>query len=1095
MQQEPFKSNFNFLKTDFPLLQNIAASAEYYLHTDPAVSLSKLRLFLEKVTDLLLDEHFLEDPYDNSLDNRIRLLKREEVIIEAKIDNCFYFIRTKANKAIHKGRANVSIATQALRNAFSIAEWLQDVYGEKGELPDKGFLVPPNLDARHALHELREKYDQLEKDHQDALEEIRKAAEQKSEVERKELIAQAYEGSRKLSLSEGQTRAIIDRQLRNAGWDADTENLTFAAGTRPEKGRNLAIAEWPVAGGRADYALFIGMTLYGVVEAKKKSRETLSDMAQAKRYSTNVQMNNGEELLGRWGAYRVPFMFTTNGTLYHFQLENRSGTWFLDGREASNHPRPLKFWFSPRDLEELYKKDLEAAREKLANDPYLYLKDPKGLNLRYYQIEAIQAVENTVVEPDRDRALLAMATGTGKTRTVMGLCYRLLKSTRFNRILFLVDRTILGTQAADSFKDVIIEDLETFGKIYDLKEIGDIIPELDTKVHFSTVQGMYRRLFDRIDDESYLPTVGTYDCIIVDEAHRGYNLDLEMDDYEVLFKDQSDYRSKYKMVVEYFDAFRIGLTATPAPHTVNVFGHPVYEYTYRRAVIDGFLVDYEPPYIIRTQLSEEGISWGRGETIKVYDRFSKEIEELENLEDEVRIEVEGFNKMVLTESFNRVILDELTRYIDPYGPDKTLIFCASDDHASDVVRWLKQAFEESGLVVDDNAIRKITGSVDKPGDAVKYFKNENQPVIVTTVDLLTTGVDVPEICNLVFLRRVNSRILYEQMLGRATRLAPDIGKEAFRIFDAVGLYQNMEKVSNMKPVVTRPQTSFSGLVEEFTDIEEKVQLEADKKEAQQRQLDQIVAKIQRKKNKLTDEQVEQFKLLSGGLTPDEFISQLHSQETQEAVDTVRQRRELFARLDEMKGVPRVQYISEHEDVHLATDRDYTITYNAEDYLENFRTYILDNRNKLSALEIVCARPNSLSREDLKQLRLELSLHGFDAIKLREAWKTARNEDIAADIIAYIRSLALGDQLIPQEERIRKAMAKVRSLKNWTRPQQTWLDRFEKQLIKESILHKEDLDQGIFKREGGGYQRLNKIFDQELDQVLHVINDNLYGETG
>lgn len=1093
MQQENFNSNFRFLETDFPYLQNILESAEYYLHSDPAVSLGKLRTFLEKATGLIIGEHFLELPYDDTLDNRIRLLKREGIINEAKIDNCFYFIRKKGNEAVHGGRIEVKDATLGLLNAFSIAKWLQEVYGENGKLPKTGFVQPPDLDARHALHILQQEHDALEKAHNELLEEVKQNAEQKTEEQQVALKAKAFEASNRLDITEEQTRYIIDRQLRDAGWEADSEQLTYAKGARPEKGSNQAIAEWPVQGGRADYALFIGETLYGVVEAKKKSRDVLSDMRQAKRYAQDADEKFGGQLPGQWRDYRVPFMFAVNGTLYHYQLENRSGTWFLDGRDPTNHPRPLKFWYSPHDLEQLFQKDLDGSLDKLRSDPYEYLRNPKGLNLRYYQIEAIQAVESIVSIPGRDRALLAMATGTGKTRTIMGLCYRLLKSQRFNRILFLVDRTVLGKQAADAFKDVVIEDLETFANIYDMKEVGDIVPELDTKVHFSTVQGMYRRLFGRIDDGAYLPTVGTYDCIIVDEAHRGYNLDREMDEEELLFKDQSDYRSKYKMVVEYFDAFRIGLTATPAPHTVNVFGRPVYEYSYRQAVVDGFLADYEPPYLIRTRLSEEGISWKKGETVKVYDRFTKEVEELENIEDEIRIEVEGFNKMVITEAFNRAVLVELVKHLNPYGPEKTLIFCAADDHASHVAHWLKEAFEEAGIPVDDNAIQKITGSVDKPLTAIKHFKNERHPVIVTTVDLLTTGVDVPEIKDLVFLRRVNSRILYEQMLGRATRRADHIGKEAFRIFDAVGLYQNMEQVSNMKPVVTNPKTTFTGLVEEFSQIGQVE--ESSRAEVQARQVEALIAKLQRKKHKLTDEQVEQFKLLSGGLTPDEFIEQLQEKETPQAVEEVRNKRDLFRRLDEMRGVPRKQYVSEHEDVVLATDRDFTITYNANDYLEKFREFILENRNKLPALEVACTSPRSLSRESLRQLRLELGMQGYDTIKLREAWRTAKNEEITADIIAFIRSLALGNPLIPQEERIRRAMAKVRAMRQWTRPQQAWLERFEKQLVKESILHKEDLNQGIFKREGGGYQRLNKIFNEELDEVLEVINDNLYGETG
>lgn len=171
-------------------------------------------------------------------------------------------------------------------------------------------------------------------------------------------------------------------------------------------------------------------------------------------------------------------------------------------------------------------------------------------------------------------------------------------------------------------------------------------------------------------------------------------------------------------------------------------------------------------------------------------------------------ELKDFNKGVINENFNKVVCDQLAQqYLDPsdYNLGKTLIFAATDEHADMVVRLLKKAFEDAGNPVDDDAIEKITGSIRHPDTEIKKFKNEKYPNIVVTVDLLTTGVDIPEITNIVFLRRVQSRILYEQMLGRATRLCPEINKSKFTIFDAVGIYDAMNKVTNMKPVVKNPR--------------------------------------------------------------------------------------------------------------------------------------------------------------------------------------------------------------------------------------------------------------------------------------------------
>jgi type I restriction enzyme R subunit len=204
-----------------------------------------------------------------------------------------------------------------------------------------------------------------------------------------------------------------------------------------------------------------------------------------------------------------------------------------------------------------------------------------------------------------------------------------------------------------------------------------------------------------------------------------------------------------------------------------------------------------------------------GEEVAVYNAQTENID-LFNAPDELAFEVGEFNKKVITESFNQVVCNALTDYISPFGPEKTLIFCATDRHADMVVRLLKEAFQARGMDIEDEAVLKITGTADKPLQLIRRYRNETNPVIAVTVDLLTTGIDVPAITNLVFLRRVNSRILYEQMLGRATRRCDDIGKEVFRIFDAVDLYGNLEPVNSMKPVVQNPNIGFAQLINEIT---------------------------------------------------------------------------------------------------------------------------------------------------------------------------------------------------------------------------------------------------------------------------------------
>ncbi|WP_281981366.1 DEAD/DEAH box helicase family protein [Thalassorhabdomicrobium marinisediminis] len=387
--------------------------------------------------------------------------------------------------------------------------------------------------------------------------------------------------------------------------------------------------------------------------------------------------------------------------------------------------------------------------------------------------------------------LIAMATGTGKTKLTIAMIYRLLEEKRFLRGCFVVDRSALGEQAESAFETTRMVGAKTFAEIFGLRGLGDQDVDRDAKIHICTVQSLVKRVLEREHEER--PPVDQYDLIRIDECHRGYLLDREMSEAETTFRDQNDYVSKYRRVIEYFDAVKIGLTATPALHTAQIFGDPIYRYSYREAVIDGWLIDHDPPHLIKTALSEAGITIEAGETIDVLDPRTGEIDTA-MLPDQLNFTVEQFNRRVRAPKFNEVIAQEIARRVDIISPNagKTLVFATSDEHADEVVQYLRQAYRDEGLEIRDDMIQKITGSVDKPGKLILKYKNEADPRIAVTVDLLTTGIDVPAITNLVFLRRVNSRILYDQMVGRATRKCDEIGKEAFQIYDAVDLYPNLQ---------------------------------------------------------------------------------------------------------------------------------------------------------------------------------------------------------------------------------------------------------------------------------------------------------------
>jgi type I restriction enzyme R subunit len=1071
-------SKFSFLQINYPELFTISELSEKLIHIDPSSSLSKSRLFSEKLAVLIWQFEDL-DPFDGVQVERINQLFFKNCIPDV-IKDIFHAIRKSGNKASHDGNGSQSEALFILKKSFQLARWFYETY-ENEYIENTEYQLPED-NQKISLDKLNAELERLSNqviDYQAKIATFNATPELVIERQRR-----AITNANNIGKTEAETRAIIDEQLREAGWECDTETINFKIKkSLPEKGKNKAIAEWACNGKWADYALFVGTKLYGIVEAKKFATDISTNLNQSKMYAEQVHHQESFQFLvpTLWdqSSYKIPFLFSTNGRNYLEQIKTKSGIWFLDIRKEHNRAEALRGWFSPQGLVDLYERDIVIANTRLQESDYDYLQKQSGLGLRYYQIDAIKAVEDKIInQPQDKRSLLVMATGTGKTRTVIGLAYRFIKSDRFKRILFLTDRRLLATQALGNFMDNKVHDLNTFGNVYNIEELKTIVPDTETRLHFATVQSLVKRLF--YSENDILP-IDTYDCIIIDEAHRGYNLDKEMDEGDLYFKDENDYVGQYKRVIEYFNAYIIGLTATPALHTTQIFGNAVHNYSYREAVVDGFLTDHEPPFILKTKLSEEGILWKKGEKPKVFIAETNTIEELAELEDELHLEIEQFNKMVITEPFNRAIIKQLVQELDPESDEKTLIFAVRDSHADLIVELLYEEFAAIGLDVAAGVIEKITGKAHDVESLVKRFKNEKFPNIVVTVDLLTTGIDVPQITNLVFIRRVRSRILFEQMIGRATRLCPEIDKQFFRIYDAVRVYEALEPYTQMK-TVSNPSISFTKLIEELDFI--------DTPERAKKQLEQIIAKLQRKKKSIKEEQLDQFIYIAKGDSPDDFIELLKTVDGENAKAVLAEYSSLWQFLDEKIYQPKLQLVSEHEDQIIGIDRGYGKASKPEDYIEGFKKFIEENRNKIMALNVVCTKPSELDRKSLKELKMMLDQEGYNAMTLHTAWKTTKNEDIAADIISYIRTMALDTDLISHEQRIENAINKVKMLKPWNKIQQKWIERFEVQLLKETVLTKEDLDAKPFS-DDGGFTRLNKIFENELEHILAVLNDNLY----
>ncbi len=581
------------------------------------------------------------------------------------------------------------------------------------------------------------------------------------------------------SPSEAQTRrARIDPQLKACGWKIKPGDTP----PTPLPAEATALTEYPTANGPADYALCHQGQAVGIVEAKKLAVGPQEVLTQAERYAKGITGGTFN-----FRGFRVPFLYSTNGEVI----------WFHDVRDALNLSRKVKQYHTPAALQELLGRDLSAACKWFDANPSAH---PR---LRDYQRAANTAVERAIAERKRNM-LLAMATGTGKTFTLVNQVYRLLKSNVARRILFLVDRRALAAQAVRAFAEFVPEPNLKFNSIYEVysqkfrtEDFGEdekfdpkTMPNdylcdpqpKHTFVYVCTIQRMAINLFGRaavwgeegddIDEDANelnIP-IHAFDVIVADECHRGYT---------------TAEQSLWRNTLEHFDAIKIGLTATPAAHTKAYFTDVVFRYEYARAVREGHLVDYDVVKL-KSNVRIEGVFLKEGEAVDYIDPETG-ADQRDHLEDERAFQTGELEKSITSPDSNRKILEEIKKYadahIEKYGRfPKTLIFAANDvphvSHADQLVKTAREVFGRG-----ESFVQKITGKSDRPLQAIREFRNRPEPGIVVSVDLLSTGVDIPDLEYIVFLRPVKSRILFEQMIGRGTRKGLKVEKSHFVVFD------------------------------------------------------------------------------------------------------------------------------------------------------------------------------------------------------------------------------------------------------------------------------------------------------------------------
>jgi type I restriction enzyme R subunit len=402
---------------------------------------------------------------------------------------------------------------------------------------------------------------------------------------------------------------------------------------------------------------------------------------------------------------------------------------------------------------------------------------------------------------------------------------------------------------------------------------------------------------------------------------------------------------------------------------------------------------------------------------------------------------------------------------------------------------------------------KLTGAVDRPLHQIRRFKNEANPKIAVTVDLLSTGVDVPAVSNIVFLRRIKSRILYEQMLGRATRLCRPIGKEVFRIYDAVGLYDALSQVSDMKPVVKDVSRTTKELVTELLDPRA---LAAQGHEPGRSHADEVLREIVERLRRVvrrlgktgakhsedTASAIESLEAVIGAPLA-EVPDRLHGAGTAGAIALLTEKPELAVLLERISAPPaghgKSAVIAPHADAVIAIERGYGEgNTRPEDYLAAFQAFIEQNKNQITALTVVCTRPRELTRAQLRELRVKLDAAGYSEAKLRTAFRDWKNQDIAATIVGFIRQRALGSPLVPYADRVDRAVAKVLAAGTFKPGQKKWLERIAQQLKKEVVVDAEAFNAGAF-GDAGGWKGIDKQLDGRLEQIMHDLGDEVWND--
>ena len=879
-------------------------------------------------------------------------------------------------------------------------------------------------------------------------------------------------------------KSRIDARLKQKGWRL----VRFTPALNLKALDGTAVEELPTANGPADYALFVKGQLLGIIEAKKVTVNPQNVLEQAKRYAAGVF-----DAVGEWNGLRVPFLYASNGTII----------WHLDTRTKKLVSRQLNDFNTPEALEARFAHDASAAGSYLRDTP------PEQIaKLRPYQRECIVAVEKSILGNKHDM-MVAMATGTGKTYLTVAQVYRLLESKLVRRILFLVDRKALAAQAVREFNafntpkgNKFTQEYEVYSQRFQKEDFGDddpfdpkVLPNeyltapkaSHTFVYISTIQRMARNLFgaeasfgqlggdpdveedaDRLD----IP-IHAFDLIIADECHRGYSAQAT---------------SIWRNTLQHFDAIRVGLTATPAAHTVALFGEPVFRYGVEQAILDGWLVDYDP-VAIHSDVRIKGVFLKEGEHIGKIDTETG-VEALDNVEDEREFDASAVERDITAPDSNRKIIQEIAKHAYEHEEatgrfPKILIFAVNDlphtSHADQLVRTCRDVFDQG-----DDFVQKITGNpnVDRPLQRIREFRNRPNPKIVVTVDMLSTGVDIPALEFIVFLRPVKSRILWEQMLGRGTRRCDDINKSKFVVFDCFDgtLFRYFKDVSNFE--IEEPRADPLPIADIIENIWQNIDRNYHSKV--------LVKCLHRIAKEMSADARDEFNSWIADGNVAKFATELPKRLRDNFDETMKllRNKNFQQLLTDYPRAKRMFWVGYEVEDKVSSRQLFGKWEKPEDYLEAFAKFVRENVNHFEALRILLKRPQDWNPEVLGKLRHDLRANDYDEKRLRIAHEKVYHKQLA-DVISMIKHAA--DQqapLLTAQERITKAVEELQAFHSFTPEQQKWLGFIAEHLKENLSISEQDLDyQPVFVQRGG-LARARKIFGNELQPLIDRLNYTL-----